>query len=256
MVFEGKNALRELLPHLGVKHIVGALVWDAYAKAHWVAKVIEAGELSLEDVIQMIGDDQRLSERMLSSYYLIEQLEGAGRFEPSDSVKRGRGQAEFPFAVVYNAIDRPQIRDWIGMPEGKRALQPKPIKGSLENAEYLLQFICGSRSRKRDPAIKDSRQISGLARALADPILANQLKKGKTLDQVEQEALPARERLIDSLSTAQTALQDAIGVAGANKLSSRDASDLLPVAQNVSSLAENTVELIVKAVVGNGKRKR
>ena len=106
MVFEGKNALRELLPHLGVKHIVGALVWDAYAKAYWVAKVIEEGELSLEDVIQMIGDDQRLSERMLSSYYLIEQLVEAGRFDPADSMKRGRGQAEFPFAVVYNAIDR------------------------------------------------------------------------------------------------------------------------------------------------------
>jgi hypothetical protein len=255
MVFEEGNAAAVLLPYLGVKHIVGALPWDAYAKAAWVAEVVRGGNLSLDDVMQMIGDDQRTSERILSAYYLVDQLEKADRFEPTDSIRRGRGsQADFPFSLVYNAIDRPQIREWINIPEGPRAVHPNPVKGNLDNAESLLLFICGSRRREIEPLVKDSRQISTLARALANPVHANALKSGgKSLAEVEQDAMPAFDRVLDALSKAQSSLEDALGVAGRGTLRARDATKLLDPGRNVRTLAQNVVELLAKAAVSDEK---
>ncbi len=246
MMFEGLEAERKLLPHLGVKHIVGAQPWGAFSKAAWVAEVIKNGEMSLDDVIQMIGDNQRTSERILSAYYMVEQLIAADRFDPNDSMRRGRSQAVFPFSLVYNAIDRPQIREFVGMPDGPKALRPKPLSGKLDNAEYLMQFICGSRRREIEPAIRESREITSLAKALADPFSANALKSGKSLAVVERESMPASERIATGLGTAQGALEDAVAAAGGG-LRARDADRLLPQGRKVSALAKNVVDLVVKA---------
>lgn len=247
MLFEGRGAERELLPHLGVKHIVGAQPWSAFSKAAWVAQVVDSGEMSLDDVIQMIGDDQRTSERILSAFYMVEQLIAADRFDPADSLRRGRSQATFPFSLVYNAIDRPQIREWVGMPEGARALKPKPLFGKLDNAESLMQFLCGSRSLGIEPAIRESREITSLAKALSDPVSANALKAGKSLAVVERESLPASERISAGLGAAQGALEDAVAAASGGRLRPREADKLLPRGRQVRALATNVVELVSKA---------
>ena len=62
---------RNLLSYLGVRHIAAAQPWDSYAKAAWVAKVLEEGDLNLEDVSDMIGDQHKTVARTLEGYYFV-----------------------------------------------------------------------------------------------------------------------------------------------------------------------------------------
>jgi hypothetical protein len=257
MVFTGRNAAHELLPYLGIRHIVGSQTWDSYAKAAWVAQVVEDGELDLDEIILMIGDDQRTSERILSAYYLVDQLIAEDRFDPKDSIRKGKGsQAEFPFSVIYNALGFANIKKWIRMPEGQKAISRNPIRGNLDNAEALLHFICGSRRLEIDPAIKESRDLSTLAKAVADPVLANALKRGKALADVAQEALPTRERVETGLVNARFSLEDVLGVVGRGSLSAVEATEILPIAREVKTLSTGVADHIAKAAVGNGAKSK
>lgn len=64
IVFE-EHDNQALLSYLGVRHIAAAQPWDSYAKAAWVAKIVESGGLSVEAVAEMIGDQHRTVLRLL-----------------------------------------------------------------------------------------------------------------------------------------------------------------------------------------------
>lgn len=54
IVYGPSSHKKELLSYLGVRHIASSLSWDSYAKAAWIAEVIETGDLELKDVAEMI----------------------------------------------------------------------------------------------------------------------------------------------------------------------------------------------------------
>lgn len=247
-VFDGPNASKDLLPYLGVRHIVGSSDWDSYAKAAWVANVIERGELKLEDVLQMIGDEGKQSERLLSAYYFVNQLKTEGRFSPNDSIRKGRGSnAEFPFSLVYNALGYAPIANWVGL-ANKDATERKPIpKAKLDNAESLMTFLCGNQSANIQPAIADSREISKLAKAIVDPGQVLALKTGKSLEEAVIEALPAKARLAEGFTEARANLQTLLGVIGRGTLSSDEAGELIPLSKEVRNLATKVNQEILKA---------
>jgi hypothetical protein len=106
----------DLLSYLGVRHIAAAQPWDSFAKAAWVAEVLETDKLTLVEVSQMIGDQYRTVPRILEGYYLINQLIDSGQFTPSQSFRPGRGSnPEYPFSWVYTALGYKPIRNWLDL---------------------------------------------------------------------------------------------------------------------------------------------
>jgi hypothetical protein len=257
IIFEGPNAAKELLPYLGVRHIVGSTDWDSFSKAAWVANVVKGRDLNLDDVMQMIGDDMRQSERMLAAYYMVDQLIRAGRFDPADSIKRGRGSnAEFPFSLVYNALDNASIWEWVGFTTPKSALKENPVpKSRLADAELLLLLLCGSRSKGFQPAIKESREIRDLAKAISDPAQRLELKRGKSVAEAVVEALPAKERVVESLGNVRAELQALVGVLARGRLTAADATEVLPLSRDVREVAKKVNEEIVEAANRDDARK-
>jgi hypothetical protein len=73
IVFDGADRKQALLSYLGVRHIASAQPWDSYAKAAWVARVVEENALPLGDVALMIGDKHQTVKRLLEGYYFINQ---------------------------------------------------------------------------------------------------------------------------------------------------------------------------------------
>jgi hypothetical protein len=59
----------------GVRHIVGFLEWDSFAKAAWLDETIQRNQLSLTDIMKMIGDENRTTPRMLAGYRLVKQFD-------------------------------------------------------------------------------------------------------------------------------------------------------------------------------------
>jgi hypothetical protein len=181
MVAEGLN----LLSYLGVRHIAASQPWDSYAKAAWVAKILEESKLTLEDVSQMIGDQHRTVARTLEGFHFVNQLINAAYFNPEESFRRGRGSnTEYPFSWVYTALGYGPIRDWLTLKDLSRVGRDKrPIKNNkLDDAGQLLTFLFGN--KRRQPAISDSRQIGELAKAIANPECLRHLKHGKTVEEV------------------------------------------------------------------------
>ncbi|MGH9427218.1 MAG: hypothetical protein ACRD2L_13050, partial [Terriglobia bacterium] len=163
--------------------------------------------------------------------------------------RKGRGgSAEFPFSLVYNALGYAPIWKWVGLTDTKSALAEGPVPGAkLDNAQWLMTFLCGDQSKDIAPAIKDSRQISDLAKAITDPEQVLALKRGKSVSEAVVEALPTKERLIESLGDTRAKLQALIGVMGKGTLSVSDATELLPLSRDVRTLASKLNEEILKA---------
>jgi hypothetical protein len=246
-----------LLAYLGVRHIAAAQPWDSYAKAAWVAKVLESSELTLEDVSQMIGDQHGTVARSLEGYYFVEQLIQAAQFTPSDSLRPGRGSnPEYPFSWVYTALGYGPVREWLGLGDLSSGKIKTPIpktKEKLDDAGELLTFLFGNKNRSRRPAIADSRQIAQLARAVADPESRRLLKRGKTIEEVAIFLKPAKERVADGLFDAQQSLQDVLTPLSQGEIAASEADGLFDPSKKVKSLAADVHNKIVDLMKQEGE---
>jgi len=111
ILFESKEQEKAILSYLGVRHIASAQPWDSYAKAAWVAQVIETSGLNISDVSQMIGDQYQTIKRLLEGYYFVLQLVEGGEFQPVNSIRRGRGSVtEYPFSWIYTVLGYTTVR--------------------------------------------------------------------------------------------------------------------------------------------------
>ena len=201
IVFQAKEQKQELLSYLGVRHIVSSQPWDSYAKAVWVARVIEDGELTIPDVALMIGDQHRTIGRLLQGYYFIRQVIEAGEFRPEDSVRRGRGSVtEYPFSWVYTILGYSAARNFLGLSEDNTEKKNPLSQRNLAKAGLVTRAMFGDRSKGRNSAIEDSRDIGDLAAALASPEKVALLQKGKTIQEISRLTKPIEERLREGLT--------------------------------------------------------
>jgi hypothetical protein len=230
-----------LLSYLGVRHIAASQPWDSFAKAAWVAKVLNEGKLTLQDVTEMIGDQHQTVSRALEGYYFVNQLIDSAQFTPGDSMRPGRSSnPQYPFSWVYTALGFGPIREWLGLPDyATKAPVANPITGKdkLDEAAELMVLLFGNKSKHRNAAISDSRQIADLAKAIAVPESRRWLKRGKTIAEVVQLLKPAKERVADSLFDAQEALQNALTPISQGEISRQEADDLLEPSKKVRNLA-------------------
>ena len=228
---------KSLLSYLGVRHIAASQPWDSYAKAAWVAKVLETSDLTLEDVGQMIGDQHRTVARALEGFYMVNQLKNTARFVPGESLRPGRGSnPEYPFSWVYTTLGFSPVRAWLGLEElSQEGRDKEPLKGKnkLDEGSVLLTMLFGNKSKGVSPAISDSRQIADLARAIGNPESRRLLKRGKSVAEVEFLLKPAKERVADSLLDAQEALKNAVTPLSEGEINGEAAEDLLPQPRRV-----------------------
>lgn len=243
------DSSKGLLAYLGVRHIAAAQPWDSYAKAAWIAKVLEGSTLTLNDVSQMIGDQHGTVARSLEGYYFVHQLINAAQFAPSDSLRPGRGSnPQYPFSWVYTALGYGPIRQWLELGDLSSGKQKKPVpetKEKLDDAGELLTFLFGSKTKSRRPAITDSRQIASLARAVADPESRRLLKRGKSIEEVTVLLKPAKERVADGLFDAQQALQNVMTPLSQGEVKPNEVEELFEPAKKVRNLATDVHNKIV-----------
>lgn len=202
---------RALLSYLGVRHIASAQPWDSYAKAAWVARVVEAEDIRVRDVSRMIGDQHRTVSRMLEGYFLVQQLTASGHFRPQDSIRRGRGSVtEFPFSWVYTVLGYSSVREFLKLSDGD-AQADLLSDEHLEDGGFLLHAMFGDRSKARSAAIDDSRQLGAFAALFANRERVGLLRQGKALTEIEQLTQPIERRLSDALSSVLATLRDLAG---------------------------------------------
>jgi hypothetical protein len=243
IIYKGKNAIKEVLPYIGVRHIVGFLEWDSYAKAAWVDQVLRDHKLTLKEVMEMLGDKNATAPRMLAGFRFVNQLITAGQFRPDQSQRKGRGSnPEYPFSWVYTALDNPPIREFVGFIEKDGTPAEKPVpENKLENAGWVMKFLFGDKNHGVPAVVEDSREIGELAKAVRDAGLCSRLKEGRPLRLVIEEARPSGERLQEGFQKVADNLKDLIGLIVPGSLKSETALGLVEPAKAVSNLARKAL---------------
>lgn len=252
IIFQAKEQEQELLSYLGVRHIVSSQPWDSYAKAVWVARVIEEGELTIPDVALMIGDQHRTIGRLLQGYYFIKQVIEAGEFRPEDSVRRGRGSVtEYPFSWVYTILGYSAARNFLGLSEDntekKNPLNPR----NLSKAGLVTRAMFGDRSKGRNSAIEDSRDIGDLAAALANPEKVTLLQKGKTIQEITRLTKSIEERLREGLTEVRVIQGELIAGISEQGVSQELATPLVDLASKNRRTATELERMLKDASEGD-----
>lgn len=228
LVFEADEQQETMLAYLGVRHIRSAKAWDSYAKAAWVAKVVESDELSVKQVSEVIGDRHGTVNRMLEGYYLVDQLVKSGHFRPKDSLRKGRASVTaYPFSWVYTILGYTTVRDFLELGDDDAHRDPVP-PAQLENAGTLMRSMFGDGSKGRSSAIDDSRQLGALASAFATIDKVRMLEQGKSLAEVETLTQPIERRLAEGLATIRDELRDLIARLSEQQISEDAAHAVLP----------------------------
>jgi hypothetical protein len=243
IVYRGKNAMRDVLPYIGVRHIVGTLEWDSYAKAAWIDQVLRDHDLSLKKVMEMLGDKNGTAPRMLAGYRFVNQLVRTGHFRPDQSQRKGRGSnPDYPFSWVYTALDNPPIKEFVGFIEEDGTPDENPVpENKLEQAGWVMRFMFGDKNHGVPAVVEDSREIGELAKAVRDPVLCSRLKEGKAVRLVMEEARPSEERLQEGFQKVADQLKDLTSLIVPGSLKANDALSLIEPAKTISNLAKKAL---------------
>ncbi|CAD7562659.1 Phage protein [Citrobacter europaeus] len=197
IVFEGAQDNKPLVSYLGVRHIVSTKDWDSYAKAAWISRTVNDGDMSISDISSMIGDKHNTIKRLLQGYNFVKQLERTGKYTKDDSVKKGRGSnSAYPFSWVYTLLGYKSIQDFVNLSSEEKELEPINSE-KLDNAKLLMTAMFGDKRTGKNSQVNDSRKLGLLAEIVSSEEKVRHLKAGRNVDEIQSLSKPAEERIIE-----------------------------------------------------------
>jgi hypothetical protein len=157
---------------IGFKHINGPHRWDSLAKARFAARWYEHERghgITLRDIARRMGDRHDTILRMVAGLYVLQQAESHGQFR-FDDVYPGRA---FAFSHLYTALTRPGYRDFLGLPDDWRRVDPEPEPVSeafFPQLRQVLLWLYGSKQDNIRPVVvSQNPNVRELGEVLANP---------------------------------------------------------------------------------------
>lgn len=212
---------KEVLPYLGVRHITGNKKWDSYAKARYIADMIEQGH-SVEEIERQVGDRVQSVRKNAIAYHMLQ--------EAKEDLDWDIAKAKNDFSLILLAIGQKNIKFYLGWSKSvpnsdklktmklEEVQLPSPIPdGHLGNLRDLLSWLYGEGSRVR-PVINESRDITSyLSSVVASPTAVEYLKRTRNLIEAYDLTDGEEAMLQKLLRLASTKLEKALGVAHRHK---------------------------------------
>jgi hypothetical protein len=202
-------------PILGYRHITGIAPWSPYQQARFVSSLIDEDGMDAERVGELVGRSVSEVRAFYRNFSIVEQAEDVFKIRDVDRLVS-------EFGVWTRAMTSAGAREYIYAPAPRDVIEreyplPEEAKPRLE---HLLQWIFGAprtvkqrsdgvQSRK-GRAIKDSRQITRLGKALQHPKGIEALERGDSLAEAEREMLDNRAQFGTALSDTKQALETAL----------------------------------------------
>lgn len=203
IIYKERN---DVTPYLGVRHIIGIQRWGSYAKARYIATMVQEEHLEISQVAIQIGDK---SGDVLKNYICYKILEQAQiEFELDTKYARDK------FSLLLLATGQGSIKRFIGLPiKLIEANLDAPVPTEkINNLKDLLLWIYGD--ERVTPVIKDSRQItSQLNYVVASAESIEYLKTTGNLEAAYERSDGEEELFLKQLRRANTQLENALGVA-------------------------------------------
>ncbi len=204
----------DVLPYLGVRHITGNKKWDSYAKARYIAEMIQSGK-SVEDVEHDVGDKGQAVRKSAISYNLLR----VARDEMSYDITKAKND----FSLLLLALGQKGVKHFLGwvktdgekqktLPLAEIDLIHPVDEDNQDKLLLLLEFLYGDGSKKA--AINESRDITNyLSVVLGSESATKHLIKTRNLIDA-YELTDGEEVLIQKLlQQANIKLERALGIA-------------------------------------------
>lgn len=198
---------KDVVPYLGVRHIIGIKKWEPYPKARYIASMIGKG-LSLDEIQKIIGISTRKS---YICYKIIEQMEE----EEEGSTEKAKSL----FSYLLLSLGQGPIKDYIGIPKNLSDVDvEQPVqKNKIQNLKNLFSFLFGE-GKEKFPVIKESRDITGkLTHVLRLKEATEFLIQTRDLDAAYDRSGGEEELVLKQLTKANRNLEDALGIVHRHK---------------------------------------
>ena len=166
------NSRREVQAYIGFRHVTGIKEWAPPEKAAFIAHLIEDENLSYEGVMRRIGSKTPTVRQHYIAYRLLIQMENK---VPEVSIK----YAEERFSVMYLSLRSTGTQRYLSiniLADPKGARRPVP-RSKLEALQQFALWLFGD--EKREPLVKDSRQIDTFGKILGSKAAVAYLDRTK-----------------------------------------------------------------------------
>lgn len=186
-------------PILGYRHIAGIEPWDPWAKARFIAGLVDDDGLSFARVAELVGDD----ERDVRAHYRNQAIVGSARTAAPEAAERATQE----FGVFTRAMNSPQLRKHIGAPDTSDVKAGAGAAGTQRKkaVREVLSWLFGDEDT--EALIEESRDLTRLGKIVGTGPGLEALRAGRTLQEAEEAAGGAKARLLRRLNTALHALE-------------------------------------------------
>lgn len=212
---------KEVLPYLGVRHITGNKKWDSYAKARYIALMLDEGH-EVETIEREVGDRSQAVLKSALAYKILQQA----RTELEWDIAR----AKEDFSYMLLAIGQRNVKvffGWVKNGANQERLKVLPLvevsldspipETHLNNLRDFLSWVYGE-GGKVLPVIKESRDITNfLSHVIESPKAVEYLRKTRDLREA-YDLTDGEEAMVRKLlGTANTKLEKVLGVVHRHK---------------------------------------
>ncbi len=229
--------------YVAFRHINSSLRWGTYAKAHYIAELVNGkGSIEgrqLDDLPHALGDSFGTVPMLYRAYQVLDQAERAGVYDR-------RWRANYPdklaFAQLVFGLQRPGVVDFLGMKESEDDA-PDPVpKSHLENLRLLMRWIFGNRHEKLESVMTPSDDWAALEEVLLDSAALAKLKAGASISEANEEIQSTTAQLTAALVSCEQGLveiKDLLPlISTANVLEMDIAKNMAKLATACQTLAE------------------
>lgn len=210
IIYENRE---DVSTYLGVRHILGALKWEAFAKASYIAEFIATETnkgININDAVkkvqEVIGDRSDVIKKQYVTYKLfIQAKEDLNDFDLKPIINR--------FSLLTVAYNSPTIRNYIGVKKYSEVDFSEELvpTDKLSNLENILTWIYGNDKKDRKKVLTDSRQITNkLSHIVQYENAVNYLLKENDLDGAFERTNGEREFLLKKLLEANKTLSSCL----------------------------------------------
>ena len=254
---EDRSAAQDLI---GYKHIRGPQPWDAYAKALFAMRWLEAEKeiangLSLMDINKKMGDRHDTLRRMVTAAFVIKQAEENNIWSVDQRKKK-----HFSFSDLYTGLSYGEFLDFLGMEHPPRSEDPaiRPVqKAKYKELSQLLSWLYGNKDEDEDPIIRSQAvDIKRLRKVLGKTAATHKLEVTRRLDDAVNTATPRSELFAQGVYDAEQGLNIALqNQSGFDDFDSDSQLGLVDTLEHIRRDVESLVVIVKDIAMGKGEQK-
>jgi len=203
--FDHRN---EIEKYLGFRHVTGVKEWSPLAKARYLKSILNSladGEVTQDqyrELAKQIGSKRPYVQRLIASYDLYELVERESFYGI-----QGLSEDSFHFTYLMDSLNRPEIRDYIGVDFDTSGTLNKL---NSDNFQQLIELFFLKRSNGRPAMNASSGQLAKFCAVLGNSESLTHLLKERDLDSAFEHTINKEIGFREAIVTAEESLKEAL----------------------------------------------